>query len=240
MLIIFAKEPVPGQVKTRLSPPLSAETAARLYQGFLCDTLEEMERLAALRLALAYSPAGSQTYFQNLAPPGVNLFPQEGADLGERMARAFDRGFGAGFEVVLLRGSDTPDLPGSVVLEAAAVLESGQAQVALGPALDGGYYLVGLTAPHPELFREVAWSGPEVLGDTLARARRLGLKVHLLPQWPDIDNFEDLAAFLKRPHPAPHPGWRSDLLARQFLGAAPEGGPAAKTGGGETSEQWSF
>jgi len=201
---------------------LTAAAAARLYLSFLSDILEEMGRLQEQRLALAYAPAGAQAYFHSLAPPGVSLIPQEGADLGERMARAFAWGFAAGYNPVLLRGSDTPDLPGAVVQEATAILQAGEAQVVLGPSPDGGYYLVGLTAPQPRLFREVAWSGAAVLQDTLEQARRLGLNVHLLQDWPDIDNFGDLAAFMQRPHPAPGPGWRSHLLARQILGEAPE------------------
>jgi hypothetical protein len=220
LLIIFAKEPAPGQVKTRLCPPLTGEAAARLYRAFVDDILEEMVRLPELRLALAYAPAGAEAYFRDLAPSGVDLFPQEGADLGERMARAFGRGFDAGFDAVLLRGSDTPDLPGAVVLAAAEILESGAAPAVLGPSPDGGYYLVGLAAPQPELFREVAWSGAAVLADTLDRARRLGLKVHLLPEWPDIDTFQDLEAFERRRHPAPSPGWRSHRLALRLLGKA--------------------
>jgi rSAM/selenodomain-associated transferase 1 len=218
LLIIFAKEPVPGQVKTRLCPPLALEEAARLYGAFLSDILEEMGRLPGLTLALGYAPAAARTFFEGLAPPEVSLFAQEGADLGERMARAFAWAFAAGFATVLLRGSDTPDLPGALVLEAAAALNAGAAQVALGPSLDGGYYLVGLAAPHPELFREMSWSGPTVLEETLARARRRSLTVHLLPRWRDLDDFTDLSAFLKHPHPAPGPGWRSDLLGRRFLG----------------------
>jgi len=228
LLIIFAKEPVPGQVKTRLCPPLAPEDAACLYQSFLADILEEMEGLAGLHLALAYSPAGAQAFFHNLVPAGVSLFPQEGADLGERMARAFDRGFAAGFATVLLRGSDTPDLPGAVVRQAAEVLAAGQAQVVLGPCPDGGYYLVGLGSPQPDLFRGPAWSGAAVLHDTLELARRLSLAAHLLPPWPDIDNCDDLASFLARPHPAPGPGWRSHLLARQLVGGWAQANQAAQ------------
>ncbi|HEX9884519.1 MAG TPA: TIGR04282 family arsenosugar biosynthesis glycosyltransferase [Desulfobaccales bacterium] len=228
LLIIFAKEPVPGQVKTRLCPPLAPEAAACLYQSFLADILEEMGGLAGLHLALAYSPAGAQAFFHNLVPAGVSLFPQEGADLGERMARAFDRGFAAGFATVLLRGSDTPDLPGAVVRQAAEVLAAGLAQVVLGPSPDGGYYLVGLRSPQPELFRGPAWSGAAVLQDTLKLARRLSLAAHLLPPWPDIDNLDDLASFLARPHPAPGPGWRSHLLARQLVGGWTEAHQAAQ------------
>ena len=134
LLIIFAKEPRPGQVKTRLSPPLSPEAAAQLYHCFIQDILDEMARVPEVRLAVAFSPLTARGFFRRLAPPGTNLFPQEGADLGDRMARAFARNFAAGFGPVLLRGSDVPDLPAAVVSEANAVLAAGQAQVVLGPA----------------------------------------------------------------------------------------------------------
>ena len=134
LLIIFAKEPRPGQVKTRLSPPLSPEEAAQLYHSFLQDILEEMARVPGVRLAVAFSPLEAQVFFRGLAPPGTDLFPQEGADLGERMAQAFARGFAAGFGPVLLRGGDVPDLPAAVVSEAAEVLAAGRDQVVLGPA----------------------------------------------------------------------------------------------------------
>lgn len=218
LLIIFAKEPRPGQVKTRLSPPLSPQDTAQLYHNFLLDILEEMGQIPDLRLALAFSPPQAQRFFQGLAPPGSDLFPQEGKDLGERMARAFDRGFEAGFGPILLRGSDTPDLPATVVSEAREALASGKAQVVLGPATDGGYYLVGLTQPQPALFQGPAWSGPTVMKDTLKLTRQQGLKVHLLPSWSDIDTYADLLAFLRRARPAPQPGWRSRLGAMKLLG----------------------
>ena len=218
LLIIFAKEPRPGQVKTRLSPPLSPEAAAQLYHCFIQDILDEMARVPELRLAVAFSPPTARGFFRRLAPPGTNLFPQEGADLGERMARAFARGFAAGFGPILLRGSDVPDLPAAAVAEAQAVLTAGQAQVVLGPATDGGYHLVGLTEPQPALFQGPVWSSSTVLTDTLRLARQLGLRVHLLPPWPDIDTGENLLTFLHRTRPAPHPGWRSRGQARKLLG----------------------
>jgi rSAM/selenodomain-associated transferase 1 len=221
LLIIFAKEPAPGQVKTRLCPPLTPGEAARLAECFLADILAEMASLSGLPLALAFAPAGARKYFRTLTPKGAFLFPQQGADLGERMARAFDWGFAQGFTEVLLRGSDTPDLPAGVVQEAREVLAAGPARVVLGPAHDGGYYLVGLRGPRPELFRNIAWSGPMVLNATLERARRLSLPVHLLPDWRDLDTFEDLEQFLRQPHPAPRPGWRSHCLAQQLLGRMP-------------------
>lgn len=224
-LILFAKEPRPGRVKTRLCPPLYPETAARLYHCFLEDILEEMARVPEMRLAMAYSPETAESFFQRLAPPGTDLFPQEGADLGDRMARAFARNFAAGFGPILLRGSDVPDLPAAAVSEARAVLAAGQAQVVLGPCPDGGYYLVGLTEPQPALFQGPDWSSATVLADTLSLTRQLGLRVHLLPPWPDIDTGEDLRTFLSCPRPAPQPGWRSQALARKLLGLVGPGKP---------------
>jgi uncharacterized protein len=221
LLIIFAKEPRPGQVKTRLSPPLSPEEAAHLYHSFLQDILEEMARVPEVRLAVAFSPMEAQAFFRDLAPPGTDLFPQRGADLGERMAQAFARSFAAGFGPVLLRGGDVPDLPAAVVSEATAVLASGRDQVVLGPCPDGGYYLVGLSQPQPRLFEGPAWSSDTVLRDTLRLARELGLRVHLLPPWPDIDTYDNLRTFLHRPRPWPQPGWRSREQARKLL--TPEG-----------------
>ncbi|MEW6659662.1 MAG: TIGR04282 family arsenosugar biosynthesis glycosyltransferase [Thermodesulfobacteriota bacterium] len=217
LLIIFAKEPRPGQVKTRLCPPLAGEVAARLYQCFLEDILEEMARVPGLNLALAYTPDTARDFFQELTPAGFSLFPQADADLGERLAQAFDQGFAGGFKTVLVRNSDSPDLPGKLVLAAAQALESKQADLVLGPSPDGGYYLVGLQARRPELFQEMAWSTPGVLPETLSRAARLSLAVHLLPHWPDIDTLADLQAFLKR-RPLPGaPGRRTHLYAQKLL-----------------------
>jgi rSAM/selenodomain-associated transferase 1 len=217
LTIIFAKEPVAGQVKTRLTPPLPPEDASRLYHSFLEDILPETVRLPGLELALAFTPAGARDFFRHLAPEPVRLFPQEGHNLGERQARAFAWGFAAGFETVLVRGSDTPDLPGDLLLEARDRLAAGPAAVVLGPCPDGGYYLIGLKAPHPELFKGLHWSTGAVLADTLKRARELSLKVHLLPAWPDIDTYADLLAFLERPHPPGETGWRSDRTARELV-----------------------
>jgi rSAM/selenodomain-associated transferase 1 len=218
LLIIFAKEPVPGQVKTRLCPPLSGEAAARLYGCFQEDILEEMARLPGLSLALAYTPDTALDFFKELAPSGVLLFPQEGSDLGERMLRAIDQGLAVGFETVLIRNSDSPDLPGAMVLAAAQALESGQADLVLGPSPDGGYYLVGLKSPQPELFQEMSWSTPTVLAETLARAQRLALTVHLLPPWEDIDTLADLQTFLQRRPRPDAPGRRTHLCAQKLLG----------------------
>jgi rSAM/selenodomain-associated transferase 1 len=217
LLIIFAKEPVPGQVKTRLCPPLSPEGAARLYRCFLEDILEEMAQVPGIRVALAHSPAGAKDFFQKLAHPDILLFPQAGADLSDRLVRACDRGFTGGFKNVLVRNSDSPDLPGEIVAAGVQALKSGRAEVVLGPSPDGGYYLVGLNQPRPELFQGISWSTSTVLADTLERARRLSLAVHLLPFWPDIDTPADLQAFVDRPPLPGAPGSRAHRCAQELL-----------------------
>ncbi len=217
LLIIFAKEPVPGQVKTRLCPPLSPQEAAQLYYRFLEDVLAGMQALSGVNLALAYTPPSAGDFFAALMPSNGRLVAQAETGLGERLIQAFTWGFGEGFAAVLIRNSDSPDLPGAYVREGREALLTGRADVVLGPCPDGGYYLVGLRKPCPELFHHVAWSTEAVLGQTLARARQLGLKVHLLPPWPDIDDLSELLNFLKQPLAPPAPGWRSHAWAQEHL-----------------------
>ena len=176
-----------------------------------------MARVPGISLALAYTPDEAFGHFQKLAPAGVHLVAQTGAGLGERLTRAFAWGFSAGFDAVLVRNSDSPDLPGYLVTEAQAVLARGEAQVVLGPSPDGGYNLVGLRSPQPELFQGVVWSTPQVLADTLSRARALSLAVHLLPSWPDIDTYADLVKFLEQDRTPNAPGWRSYHWLRTHL-----------------------
>ncbi|MDD2902427.1 MAG: TIGR04282 family arsenosugar biosynthesis glycosyltransferase [Syntrophales bacterium] len=217
LLIIFAKEPLAGQVKTRLSPPLSPKAAARLYQYFLEDILEEMGSLPEIRLAVAYSPDKAKDFFRKMAPSGALLFSQEGDDLSTRLVRAFDRGFAAGFKTVLVRNSDSPDLPEEIVLAAEQALTADGADLVLSPSPDGGYNLVGLKQPQPRLFQGISWSSPRVLADTLGLARQLFLAVHLLPSWPDIDTMDDLRAFAARPLAPGTPGRRSHLFTHELL-----------------------
>lgn len=217
VLIIFAKEPTPGRVKTRLCPPLSSQAAARLYGQFLADVFEEMVQLTQISLAIAYTPDDARLFFQKFAPPGFQFLAQAGGDLGERLRQAFAWGFARGAETVLIRNSDSPDLPALLVLEAQEILGSGRSHVVLGPCPDGGYYLVGLKNPQPQLFQSITWSGPTVLEETLAQGRRLGLTMHLLPSWLDIDTVEDLQTFVKSPKISPAPGWRSYRLAKALL-----------------------
>lgn len=188
---VMAKAPTPGRVKTRLSPPLAPREAAALYRCLLLDTVACAKSVRDVTAVVAYTPAARRAAFEALCP-GVGLMPQHGADLGARLAGVFARLFARGFRAAVAIGSDTPTLPARYVRDAVGILLGGQADVVLGPARDGGYYLIGLRSPEPDLFTGVPWSTGAVYATTIARARRASLSVASLPPWDDVDTIEDL------------------------------------------------
>ena len=195
-LSVFAKAPVPGHVKTRLRPVLDEEQAARLAAAFVRDTLLKAARLGP-PITVYY--AGDRALLAPLAPPNARWAEQGGGDLGARMARVP--------APCLILGADSPHLP--VALLRAALAAAPVYDVVLGPAEDGGYYLIGLRAPQPALFEGIAWSTETVLAQTLARADSLGLTVHLTPPWYDLDTPADLRR-LARDLTAVPPGSEDD------------------------------
>jgi len=189
-LIIFLKSPEPGPVKTRLVPLLGARGAAELYR-----LLAEAELRATAPAADDYQRLvffAPETARDRVARwlPGEVLVPQAAGDLGARMSSAFEEAFARGAARVALVGSDVPWITRQHVVEALDALHTHD--VAIGPALDGGYYLMALPKPRPELFEGVAWSTTGVLETTLQRAASLGLSVHRLAPLPDIDTPDDL------------------------------------------------
>ena len=188
-LMVVAKRPKPGQTKTRLSPPLSADQASGLYQCFLEDTLDLARAVPDAARILAFAPRDEASFFGGLAPD-FTLIPQVGRDLGERLDNALACCFGEGFSRSVVVGSDSPTLLAAHIARAFDLLE--EADVVLGPCDDGGYYLVGLKRPQPGLLRRVRMSTPTVLRDTLALAKREGLRVALVPPCYDVDTVEDL------------------------------------------------
>ncbi len=195
----MARRPVAGRVKTRLCPPLTPEQAATLYTAFLRDLIEMIRTVPGVRPLIAYAPADAEDYFANLAPD-LDRRPQIGADLGERLAAVTSALLQEGVPAVVVIGSDSPSLPAGYIAQALAELERG-ADLVLGPADDGGYYLVGLRRPAPELFTQVPMSTPTVLHDTLTVARRIGLHPHLIAPWYDVDTVADVIRL--RADPAP-------------------------------------
>ncbi|HZV80754.1 MAG TPA: TIGR04282 family arsenosugar biosynthesis glycosyltransferase [Geobacteraceae bacterium] len=196
-LIIFAKQPLPGRVKTRLSPHLPAEAAAEFYRCMLEDTVARAMSLSQVQVFLYYQDdAGAGEYFAALAPR-VETLPQRGADLGERMADAFADQFRQGTDRVAIIGSDSPDLPGEYILQAFDLLDGGN-DVVFGPAEDGGYYLLAMGKLWKELFTGLPWSSPELLSSSLKRAGQGDLKAALLPKWYDMDTCADLVRAMGR------------------------------------------
>jgi len=191
-LMIFAKKPVPGEVKTRLSPRLSAAEAAELYSCMLQDTLATARGLARITPVIFFQDdPGAVEYFAAVAPE-IESLPQSGEDLGERMRRAFAGMFARGFKEVVIIGTDSPNLPRGYIVEAFRLLEAEPVDLVLGPADDGGYYLMGLKRVRDELFTGIIWSSGEVLAATVERAKGSLLGVSFLPMWHDIDTAADL------------------------------------------------
>ncbi len=192
-LLVFVKSPVPGRVKTRLAGAIGSEAAA-LHYRLMGRTVVEMARSGPWRTVVHFTPSGAEETIRRwLGSHGLDFRPQHEGDLGARMHHALVDTFrdpGSTGPICLV-GTDTPALGVTRIEEAFHRLEEG-VEVVLGPSLDGGYYLVGLREPRPELFAEMRWSTPTVLDETLARARRLGIVPHLLPPLNDIDRVEDL------------------------------------------------
>jgi rSAM/selenodomain-associated transferase 1 len=192
VLVVFAKAPRAGLVKTRMCPPLSPVEAAEFYAAMLADVLEASAAAAAplgLEPVLAAHPPEALGELARRAPPAYRVVPQRGADLAQRMDRAVREAAAGGARRILLRGSDSPGLEPARMAAALADLE--RFDLALSPDRDGGYNLIGLCAPEPDLFT-LPMSTGTVLEDTLAAAARLGLRVRLQEPAFDLDVLADL------------------------------------------------
>lgn len=189
VVVVFAKVPLPGKVKTRLTPVLRAQEAADLHRALLLDTLDAVDR-ARLSLVVAFSPPGGRREIERLLGPRRQLIPQPEGDLGERMEGVVERLFAERPRPVIVIGSDCPAVDAGRLDDAIRELE--ESDVVIGPALDGGYYLIALDRPRPELFRDVAWSTDRVLEETRRRLDETGVRTGWLETARDLDTPEDL------------------------------------------------
>jgi len=189
---IMAKAPLPGEVKTRLCPPLSLGAAAQLYQCFLLDKIAQVNDLQRATPVVSYSPSDSRSIFEALVPVHFLLIPQRGDDLGARILWTFEQLFGQGYTQVLVIDSDTPTLPVAYLDRALMLIAEGENDVVLGPTEDGGYYLIGLRQSYPALFERMPWSTPEVFTETRRRSAQFGLTVTCTEYWYDVDTPDDL------------------------------------------------
>ncbi len=197
-IVVFAKAPIAGQVKTRLIGTLTPEEAKDLYICFLKDTFESLEELQEddendeLSLVLCFTPADELEAFEAADLNGCLLLAQSGHDLGERMKNCFADLFKLKFQSVIIIGADTPTLPAEFISEAFTILTQDKNAVTIGPTLDGGYYLIGMNSPHPTLFENINWSTNQVMHQTGQQAETNNLKLSLLPEWFDVDSPDDL------------------------------------------------
>jgi rSAM/selenodomain-associated transferase 1 len=186
---IFAKAPIPGQVKTRLTPALRPEEAADLYRALLLDTIDVVESTGA-RVVVAFTPANDRRHLERLLGGRRRLLVQPPGDLGARLESVLDRLREGGGKRALVVGSDCPGLTPERIREAWSALES--VPVVLGPARDGGFYLLGLSRSEPGLLRGVPWSTEGVIEATRERLRERRLEVRELAAERDLDTPEDL------------------------------------------------
>lgn len=191
MLLLIAKAPLPGLAKSRLldGRELDHARVARIADAFVRDTLDLCAGAPDARLLVAFAPRESEAWFREAAPDAL-LAEQVDGDLGARLSAAFDRAFALGASRAVLIGTDTPHLPSQRIAEAFDALDGHDC--VLGPATDGGYYLVGLRRRAPGLFAGITWSTPRVLAETLERARALALSTAMLAEEYDVDEPADL------------------------------------------------
>jgi rSAM/selenodomain-associated transferase 1 len=191
-LLVFTRYPESGKVKTRLIPALGADGAANLQRQMAESTLKQVEALQS-RFPLSveiHFAGGSQEHMKAWLGEAFAYRQQEGDDLGERMLSGFARAFARGMSRVVVIGTDCPTLDEKILAKAFQLLQ--QSEVVLGPAADGGYYLIGLSCLIPELFSNIIWGTGEVLAKTQQIAQSLSLQVSYLPLLYDVDTPEDL------------------------------------------------
>lgn len=221
---LFVKGARPGNVKTRLVPPLSLEHACAMHRAFAEDLVQVVAGLAAE--PFVFTDDVDDPFVGDLARrAGMPLLAQHPGNLGDRMLDALAR-LTPGRRGGIIVGSDSPTLPPAFLREAVERVADG---VVLGPALDGGYYLIGGPRPVPELFSGIPWSTPHVLAETLTRAAALGHPFHLLPFWYDVDTAGELALLGAHLATLPRetaPRTRLALEAAREAGEAPDPGKA--------------
>ena len=188
-LALFAKQPIPGRVKTRLASATSPEWAAALSEAFLLDALDRFESFEGRRV-LVYDPPEAWGYFERMTAGRYELVPQAGGDLGQRLGSFLESAINQSSASVLVVGTDCPTLPMTFIAQAVAELK--RADLVVGPTTDGGYYLIGGTRYLPELFTGIPWSTNRVLSETTNRIAAANARLALLPPWYDVDTLDDV------------------------------------------------
>ncbi len=192
-LIIFLKYPEAGKVKTRLAKDVGALRAAEIYSEMSKEIIENLLDAGSYRTIIFYDPPEKENEIRNwLGDKQCPITPQAGETLGDKMADAFAQVFSSGSDKAVIIGTDCVDVSSKTITQAISSLNN--VDVVLGPAEDGGYYLLGLNSHMPEIFREIEWSTDRVLNQTLERIKEKKLNYELLKTLKDIDTLDDLNA----------------------------------------------
>jgi len=198
-IAFMAKASAPGRAKTRLVPPLTFEEAAVLNTAFLQDVADNVllagrdaERHGGIAGYAAFGPPGSEDFFRRTLPGAIGLIEAWRQNFGDCLLHTIEEIFARGHAAAVVLNSDSPTLPTAFLVETAAVLARPGDRAVLGPSSDGGYYLLGLKTAHRHMFENIAWSTDQVAKQTLERAREIGLDVHRLPVWYDVDDIDGL------------------------------------------------
>jgi rSAM/selenodomain-associated transferase 1 len=197
IILLFIKAPVRGRVKSRLAAAIGQEAALELYKNFILDIVDTVKK-TGYPFRICYYPPEAGSEASSWLSGQYRFTPQQGSDLGKRMENAFIRCFSEGFERAILIGSDLPDLAPSVLKEAMASLA--KHDVVIGPASDGGYYLIGFHKHTlmPRVFHGMSWSTETVFQKTMAILKNSALSIAQAPTWNDVDTVEDLRALYTR------------------------------------------
>ena len=209
-LILFARDPILGKVKTRLSPFLEEDVILKLYTCFLQDSLYNIRQVENVDRFVGVAPSNESGFFTGMLGSDIRMFVQEGESLGDKMHGAIQDRFTEGYERVVIIGSDSPSLPASYIYRAVG----SDKDMVLGPSTDGGYYLIGMRGKVVEVFKDVTWGTETVLQETCEHLVQNGASLDLLPVWYDVDTPEDLKFF--KTH--------LDLIEQAGLGAFSETG----------------
>jgi rSAM/selenodomain-associated transferase 1 len=190
-VIIFLKAPIPGNVKSRLAASIGPEHAANLYACFIKDIIRTAKQ-TRMPLKIFYDPPESSSFIEQMLGDELDYQVQSGTHLGEKMANGFYAVFEKNYKRAVLVGSDIPNLPETLLIEAMTALSHHDAVI--GPSYDGGYYLIGFQATTftSDVFRGIAWSTDRVYAQTKRKLAARGLDTYILPQWRDVDTYEDL------------------------------------------------
>jgi rSAM/selenodomain-associated transferase 1 len=198
-IAVMAKASTPGSSKTRLVPPLTPEEAARCNTAFLRDVADNILAVAAQAPVagyMAFGPPAARPFFAETFPPEIGLIDAWYPSLGDCLLSTIMQLFALGHTSAIVLNADSPTLPTSLLVETVGLLTQPGDRVVLGPAEDGGYYLLGVKHAHGRLFQDIAWSTERVARQTLDRAGELRLPVHLLPSWYDVDDIRALKMLL--------------------------------------------